>query len=58
MSKIREKILRDERPTGTIEDLAEWLVESFLTLSPSEQAQVRKEILGNYTLPQVKELYE
>jgi hypothetical protein len=26
MSKLRDKMLRGEKPTGSVEDLAEWLI--------------------------------
>ena len=49
MSRIRDRILRGEPATGTIDDLAEWFVESFLALAPIEQAQVRKDIYEQLT---------
>lgn len=42
MSKIRDRILRGEPPTGTAKELVEWLAESVKTWTPQEKARARK----------------
>lgn len=44
MSKIRDKILRGEKPVGTLHDLAEWLCESIESWSEEEKRILRDEL--------------
>jgi hypothetical protein len=43
MSKLRDKMLRGEKPTGSVDDLAEFLIEEIRAMSPEQKAQLRKE---------------
>jgi hypothetical protein len=44
MSKIRDRILRGEPATGTVEELGEWLVESIEAWTDEERAEMRREL--------------
>lgn len=44
MSKIRDKIMKGEPATGTVEDLGEWLLESIRTWTPEQKAEARKDL--------------
>jgi hypothetical protein len=46
MSKIRDRILRGEPATGTVEELGEWLVESIQAWTDEERAEIRRELDG------------
>jgi hypothetical protein len=44
MSKIRDKILRGEPATGSVDDLGEWLLESIESWTPAEREQARSQL--------------
>jgi hypothetical protein len=43
MSKIRDRIRAGKPATGTLQELCEWIVESFNTWTPAQQEEFRRQ---------------